>query len=207
MRRLGRALMALAGVILCVSAHAGEPELEQASVEVRGLVHWASASRDPGGRPFAVVDKKAARLYVFEAGGRLAGSTPALLGAALGDRSVPGIGQRPVEQILPHERTTPAGRFDSEPGRNLTGEHVVWVAYDDGVAIHRLRPGDSYAPRAARLASGGGEDNRVSLGCIVVPEAFYDTVVRPVLGQRRGVVYVLPDTEPLHQVFTSWSVG
>jgi hypothetical protein len=206
MRWMGRALGALAGVLLCVaSAQAGE--LASASDEVRGLVQWVSANRDHGGRPFAVVDKKGARLYVFDARGRLAGSTPALLGAALGDRSVPGIGRRPVDEILPHERTTPAGRFDSEPGRNLTGEHVVWVDYHDGVAIHRLRPGASYAPRVARLASGGGEDNRVSLGCIVVPGDFYDAVVRPVLGDRRGVVYVLPDTEPLQQVFGNWSAG
>lgn len=202
-----RARGALSGVLLClaISAQAGGPAADRglagASADVRGLVHWVAASGDRGDRPFAVVDKKAATLYVFDAAGRLAGRTPALLGVARGDESAPGVGLLRPEQIPLHQRTTPAGRFASQPGRNLDGEHVVWVDYDTAIAIHRLRPGASYGPRSARLASGGGDDKRVSLGCIVVPEAFYDGVVRPVLGQGAGVVYVLPETMPAQRLF------
>lgn len=203
MRFVSRARWALVGAALCVAtaASAQADALMAASAEVRGLLQWAAASRDTGDRAFAVVDKKGGTLYVFRANGTLAGSTPALLGAARGDRSAPGVGLLRPEQIPPHERTTPAGRFASQPGRNHEGEHIVWVDYDASIAIHRLRPGASYAPRSARLASGGGDDNRVSYGCIVVPEAFYDSVVRPVLGQGAGVVYVLPDSVPLERVF------
>lgn len=200
MRFARRALSALAGVVLCLSAQADEG-LSAVGADARSLVQSIAAARDHGGKPFAVVDKKAAALHVFDRAGRLVASTPVLLGAALGDHSVPGIGQRAPAEIAPHERTTPAGRFESEPGRNLDGEHVLWFDYDAGLAIHRLRPGASYAPRGQRLASGGADDNRVSLGCVVVPESFYDAVVRPVLGQGHGVVYVLPDTEPAEQVF------
>jgi hypothetical protein len=175
--------------------------------DVRGLLHTVVATRDHAGRPFAVVDKKGGRLHVFHADGTPAGSTPALLGAARGDDSAPGVGALRPEQIPPHQRTTPAGRFASQPGRNHEREHIVWVDYATAIAIHRLRPGASYAPRAARLASGGSDDNRVSYGCVVVPEAFYDAVVRPVLGQGPGVVYVLPETQPAERVFAGLAAG
>ncbi|MDP1885268.1 MAG: hypothetical protein Q8L17_02275, partial [Polaromonas sp.] len=45
------------------------------------------------------------------------------------------------------------------------------------------------------------DDNRISFGCINLPAGFYDTVVKPALGTRRGVVYVLPETRPLQAVF------
>lgn len=195
-----KALGALAGILLCWSAQALELGAD-ASADARQMLQWVLATADHGGRAFAVVDKKDARIYVVDAQGRLAGATPVLLGAARGDQSVPGIGDRPLDQIRPEERTTPAGRFESEPGRNLSAEHVVWFDYDAGLAIHRVRPGASYGARMQRLASGGGDGKRVSLGCVVVPEMFYDEVIRPVLGQGRGVVYVLPETVPVQRTF------
>ncbi|MCM5681209.1 L,D-transpeptidase [Schlegelella sp. S2-27] len=164
------------------------------STDAQQALHWVQQSGDAQGRPFAVVDKKAAVLFVFSARGQLVGATPALLGLAPGDHTVPGIGARPLSQIKPHERTTPAGRFASEPGLNISGEHVVWVDYDSGFAIHRLRPGASLARRERQLATPTPKDNRASFGCVVVPGTFYDAVVRPVLGSRHGMVYVLPET-------------
>jgi hypothetical protein len=159
------------------------------------------AQADNRGLPYAVVDKKAARIYVHFGDGRLAGSSAILTGLARGDGSVPGIGDRPVNQIRPFERTTPAGRFESEPGRTLTGEDNVWIDYDTAIAIHRLRPGASQARRLAALASPDPSDNRQSYGCVVVPPKFFDEVVKPLLGRSRGVVYVLPDDAPADRLF------
>ena len=166
---------------------------EPASAEVRRTAGQALGGGDAGGRPFAIVDKKSARLYVFHADGRLAGASAALLGLARGDVSPPGIGQRVLSGIAPQERITPAGRFDSEPGRNLKGEAIVWIDYEAAVAIHRLRPAPPAERRPQRLASDSAEDRRISLGCVVVSAEFYDEVVAPLLGRRRGVVYVLPE--------------
>lgn len=171
------------------------------SAEASRVARWAFASRDTAGRPFAVVDKTQARIFVFAARGRLVGSAPALLGSAFGDDSAPGVGQRVLSGIPAAERTTPAGRFDSEPGHNHLGEAVVWVSYDAAVAIHRLRPGNPAERRAQRLATPTPADNRISLGCIVVAEDFYDRVVAPTLGRSRGVVYVLPETRDLGRTF------
>jgi hypothetical protein len=171
------------------------------SAEAVSLVDWVLQSADARGKPFAIVDKRAARLYVFHADGSLAGHTPALLGSTPGDHTVPGVGERAQNgTIRPDERTTPAGRFEAEAGENIKGEHVVWVDYASAFAIHRLRPGFAYGARASRLAAAKAPSMRVSWGCVVVPVQFYQQVVQRVLGGR-SVVYVMPETAPLQKVF------
>ena len=165
------------------------------SGDARRVAEWAFEHRDAQGRPVAVVDKRNARIYVFGADGRLRGTTPVLLGLARGDKSAPGIGEMAGGYIPAGMRTTPAGRFDSEPGHNATGESIVWVDYDAAFAIHRLRPAPAVERRPARLNSDTPDDNRISQGCVIVPGDFFDQVVATTLGRERGVVYVLPDAE------------
>lgn len=176
---------------------AGQP----ASADARYVARWAVDSKDNQKLPFVIVDKRDARIFVFEPGGRMRGTSPVLLGLAPGDQALPGLDKRDLARLEPQARTTPAGRFVSEPGRNLQGEDVVWVDYDAALAIHRLRPSPASERRAERLASAGPEDNRISLGCVVVPVAFYENVVRPALGRSYGVIYVLPETRPAREVF------
>lgn len=193
---------------LGVSGHAQEPSArgadfagEHASDEARYVADWAMDTRDHGHRPFAVVDKKAARIFVFSALGKLLGTAPVLLGLTPGDTGTPGLNKSDLSRLPARERTTPAGRFASEPGRNLKGEDIVWIDYDAALAIHRLRASPASERRAERLASPTIDDNRISLGCVVVPVAFYENVVRPVLGRSPGVVYVLPETRSAREVF------
>jgi hypothetical protein len=214
MLRGGKALCALAAGLCCslpglartlpddeaprreAALHAGADE-DAAARFAQGVLE----SNDHRQRPFVVVDKKQARLVMFAADGRVLGAAPVLLGLQPGDHAVPGVGSKPLSAIRPEERTTPAGRFDTEPGRNLAGERLVWMDYDQGLALHRLRPAPARERRAERLASATPADNRISLGCVVIDPAFYVSVVEPVLGRQRGVVYVLPETQPLAAVF------
>ena len=210
MGRTRRALraVALAAAVGGVSAVQGAPP---AAVEGGGrpavthesgvLAEWVHAARDNAGRPFAIVDKKAASLFLYAADGRLLDATPVLLGMGLGDHSVPGVGDLPPARIPPADRTTPAGRFASEPGRNLDGEAVVWFDYDAGLAIHRLRADAARAARLQRLQSRLPGAQRVSAGCVVVPVAFYESLIEPLLGRRRGVIYVLPEMRSIGDVF------
>lgn len=178
------------------------PDIQRLSPDARYVARWALDSHDNGTMPFVVVDKKDARIYVFEADGGMVGSASVLLGSAIGDQSLPGVGERTQTRTLgPADRTTPAGRFTTTPGRNLEGEQIVWVDYEAAFAIHRVRPGVYYEQRLARLASPSPQDNRVSLGCVVVPVDFYLGVVQPLLGRQRAVVYVLPETQPVRDVF------
>lgn len=99
---LGKAL----GAMLWLGVGLAPAFSAQISAEARQRAKWVLQSGDHRGRPFAIVDKKAASLYVFA--------------------------------------TT-------------------------------------------------AQDNRASLGCVVVPASFYNKVVRRLLGHSRGVVYVLPE--------------
>ncbi len=172
-----------------------------ASGDARLVADWVTESQDNERLPFVILDKRDAKIFVFDAAGRLLDVSPVLLGAASGDDSVVGIGKRPIDQVRPEERTTPAGRFVSSPGKNASGEDVVWVDYDAAVSMHRVRPVDPKERRLERLASNDPAQRRISYGCINVPVAFYERVVRSVMGAGRGVVYVLPETRDVREVF------
>lgn len=174
-----------------------------ASADARYVERWIHEKGDDHGRPFVIVDKKAARIFVFGAGGKLVGESSTILGQSRGDAPVPGAGQKNPSDLLPFERKTPAGRFESQPGRNLHGEPVVWVDYDTGIAIHRVRPGISQMQRQASLATEDPNNKRLSLGCVVVPEEFFWSVVIPTMGHTHGVVYVLPEDEPVQALFVA----
>ena len=178
---------------------AGSP----ASNDARFIANWVLDSGDNWQMSFVIIDKKNTRVYVFNPAGKLLGSAPALLGAAKGDDSVPGIGTRPLAQVLPEEKTTPAGRFLAEPGRNASGEDIVWVDYDAAVSMHRVRPANLAERRLERLASSTTIDNRISFGCVNVPPAFYENVLSPQFNARYGVVYVLPDVKRIGEVFAN----
>ena len=171
------------------------------SKDARAVRDWVRQSSNNAQLPFVLVDKRSAAIHVFDAAGVLQGSSAALVGLARGDHSVPGIGERPISQIAPHERTTPAGRFLSEPGRNLKGEDIVWIDYDDALSLHRVRPSVPTERRLQRLASSTAADNRISFGCVNLPGWFYDRFVAPTLGQQAGVVYVLPETQSAAEFF------
>ena len=198
MLRTRRALAAaLLGLACATSVHVAAAGYKAPAIsqDTRELAGWVARAGDNGAKPFAIVDKKAAHLYVYDAAGKLLGDSPVLLGQAPGDDIAPGVGEHAQQGAVPfNERTTPAGRFEAEPGINNTGEQVVWVDYDSAFAIHRLRPGRGFRDREARLASTDMAQRRASSGCVVVPERFYVDVVLRVLGESPSVVYVLPDS-------------
>jgi hypothetical protein len=193
----GRLLLAASG-LLCVTLCQAAPDFAgaPASDDARFAAERVLDANDNRGLPFAIVDKREARIYVFERSGRLIGASAVLLGSTFGDRVVPDAELRVPGQPGFDERTTPAGRFASEPGRNDKGEAIVWIDYQASLAIHRLRPAPAAQRRPERLASRTAKDKRISLGCIVVPVDFYESVVGPSLGRGRGVVYVLPESRP-----------
>lgn len=192
-KALGAALLAAS------AAHAGAAPL---AGETRQLHDWVVKARDHHGLPFAIVDKKHAKLFVFDGHGRLKGLSTVLLGQAVGDDSAPNVGEHAQEgYVPPKERTTPAGRFESKPGITTSGDHNVWLDYESAFAIHRVRPGRSYKPRIARLKSPDPALHRVSYGCVVVPPKFFQQVVQRWLGKGSGVVYVLPEQASAAEVF------
>jgi hypothetical protein len=174
---------------------------ETASKDARRLAQWVVDSGDNGVQHFVILDKRNARVYVFDPSGKLTGVSPVLLGYAAGDDSAPGIGAKAVADVKPQERTTPAGRFVAARGRNTLQEDVVWVDYDAAVSMHRVRATNPKERRLERLASPTPSDNRISYGCINVPVSFFEGVLWPIFQAQPGVVYVLPELKPLTDVF------
>ena len=173
----------------------------EASSDLRHMANWIARSGDHAAMPFVVIDKRAAHLYVFDAQARLLDHTAVLLGSAQGDDSVPGIGDKAIADVLPEERTTPAGRFAGQRGLNIDGEDVVWVDYDAAVSMHRVRANNPKEHRLQRLATETADDNRISYGCINIPASFFDAHIAPTFATQRAAVYVLPEQKSLQTVF------
>ncbi|MBC5781370.1 L,D-transpeptidase [Ramlibacter sp. USB13] len=177
-----------------------------ASPEVVHIANWASYTRNPGGRGFVVIDKKQARMYVFDRSGKLKGNSQVLLGKAVGDTSAPGVGNKPLAQLKESEKTTPAGRFLALPGKNMRGDDIIWIDYNAAVSMHRMHSVSASEKRADRMASETPDDNRISNGCVNVPPSFYNKVLRPTVLKQGAYVYVLPETRTPQQMFGSYDV-
>lgn len=174
---------------------------EIASADAVQVADWVLNSGNNRHLSFVIIDKKNAKAFVFHPDGQLRGAAAVLLGEAIGDDSVPGIGERALSTILPEERTTPAGRFVARLDRNLQGKDILWVDYGAAISLHRVVTGNPKERRGKRLATPSSLDNRISYGCINVPVVFFNNVVTPAFKNTKGIVYILPETRPLLHVF------
>lgn len=169
---------------------------------VARVADWIAASGDNGSLPYAIVDKKAAALLLFNAKGKRVAKVPVLIGVAVGDDATPGVGSKNLAEIGPAEKTTPAGRFLARYGLAGGRQRVLWVDYATSVALHPIPPTASKKERRRqRMLSPTPEDNRITFGCINVPVAFYGKDLQPLFRRKGGYVYVLPDTKPIEEVF------
>lgn len=187
------------------SAPAPPPDGRDAAVSSAAseVTAWIRQTADNQGLPFLIVDKVNAQVLVFDPEGLLLGTAPALLGLTHGDVSPPGVGDRPLSAIGPADRITPAGRFVASMGENLGGKGILWIDYAAALSLHAVittRPADR---RLQRLATATPQDNRISFGCVNVPARFYEEIVRPAFTGTVGIVYILPESGALSDVFFS----
>lgn len=181
-------------------------EGESVSQDVQQVADWVVDSGDNRRLPFVIIDKTNAKVFVFYPEGRLRGSAPVLLGLERGDDSVPDIGKRAMSDIRPEERITPAGRFIASLGRNYHGKNVLWVDYAAAVSLHPVVTNRPEERRLQRLATPTPQDKRISYGCINVPLKFFKNFVQPAFTGTNGVVYVLPETRSIREVFAMYDV-
>jgi hypothetical protein len=204
----GRARLAWVRLVLaalCASGAGSAASVDfgdhDASPELRHVAQWIGESGDNAGLPFMLIDKVSARVFVFDATGRLQGHEAALLGSARGDRTAAGIGDLSLSAIRPEDRTTPAGRFVAHLDKDIKGRSVLLIDYDASIALHPVVPGTARERRAERLSSKSPDDNRISFGCINVPPSFYQSVVAPAFRKTAGIVYILPETSAAKDLF------
>ena len=220
---MSKLLPVLAGVTLMATATAAAPAVKgkarpkptpaavaapvpqvvvAASADAQRVADWIATSGDNRALPYAIIDKTAASLILYDGKGKPLGQVPVLIGIATGDDATPGVGSKKLGEIGPAEKTTPAGRFLARFGYAAGRQKVLWVDYTNSVAIHPI-PADaaSAEQRTKRMLSPEAEDNRITFGCINVPRAFYGKAIRPAFSRKGGYVYVLPDTRPMEEVF------
>lgn len=210
-----RSILATLGLLAASSATAAEgPRIappvqpaEQArhalTADAQSFAAWVTRTGDNGAAPFLIIDKRAAVVFAFDREGGLVGGGPALLGLARGDIAPPDIGSRPLSRIGPADRITPAGRFEAAQGVNLQGKSVLWIDYDAALSLHPVVAGVPADRRRERLASVSAGDNRISYGCINVSPGFYTGVVGPLFAASIGIVYILPETRSIKDVFVA----
>ncbi|MEJ7934703.1 hypothetical protein WG907_10590 [Sphingobium sp. AN558] len=176
----------------------GEPSRSEMAARV---ADWIAATGDNRSLPYVIVDKRAARAFLFDAKRTYRADVPILIGRAIGDEASPGIGKKSLAEIGPAEKTTPAGRFLARFGFAAGKQSVLWVDYATSVALHPIPAGNPKERRRARMLSPGIDDNRITFGCINVPLVFYNKSVRPLFRKKGGYIYVLPDTKSPEEVF------
>ena len=180
------------------------PRGQEVSATVIALAGWVVATKDSEGYPFAIIDKAAAQVLVFDGDGRARGAAPVLLGSAIGDHSAPGIAGLALREIPGKDRTTPAGRFVGGFGPSIDAGRVLWVDYDSSVSLHPTATDVPSERRPQRLASPSPKDNRITHGCINVAPDFYDQVVKPTF-ERGGVFYILPEKASIAETFPAFA--
>lgn len=179
---------------------------EHPSPDVQLMANWVVSTGDAGKHAFILVDKKNPRVYVFSPDGRLKDSAPALMGQAHGDTLLPGTADLSLAQMRPEDKITPTGRFVADPGQSADDSDVIWVDYDAGISMHRVRPKVAAERRLERLASLTTDDNRISFGCINLPVSFYEDVAKPTVARYGAVIYVLPEVKTVQEVFGAYDV-
>lgn len=201
---LNRTILGMLAIMGCMWTQplSASPSARTLTTDAAELLNWVARARDNNGLPFMIIDKRQAHVWVFDRTGKLHGDAPVLLGVARGDDTAPGVGDKKLSEIKTEERTTPAGRFVAEIGTNARGEDVVWVDYDAAVSMHRVLTTNAKEQRARRLETPTPKDNRVSYGCINVPEDFFEYMLNTTVRTGNSVVYVLPETRPLRSVFS-----
>jgi hypothetical protein len=169
--------------------------------DAKNLSEWIVSSGDHQQLPFIIVDKRAAKVFLFMADGNLHASSAALLGIAVGDDTAPSVGQKKLSDMSLDERTTPAGRFVADIGLDLKNSEILWVDYDSGLSLHTVVTSVASERRTQRLASERPADLRITYGCINVSGQFYQEFVYPTFKNTNGIVYILPEVHSIGKVF------
>jgi hypothetical protein len=199
------ALAALSLLLACNAGWAAEAKAPDAfatpAPDAQRVADWIAGSRDNSNLPYLVIDKANARVFAFDAKGKLQGSAPVLLGMARGDRLTVS-NETAVDDIPEDERVTPAGRYLSRLALDSHGKELLVIDYEAAISLHPVVTNKPAERRVERLNTATVQDNRISHGCINVPTAFYSSVVSPTFAHTKGVVYILPEMEPASALFS-----
>ena len=151
------------------------------SAGARQMAGWAIRTNDHRGLPFVVIDQTHARLFAFDALGRLAASAQILsdpVGAA---------------------GWAPAGRLVADTRRSARLGTIVWANDHDVLWVDPAPPNDDDRfPIAAAFHHHAGR-------ALHVPSEFYREHLHA-LRQQASIAYVLPGEPEMHRSSRSYAV-
>lgn len=187
------------------NSHAKDSEgidIDFASEEVQKTVSWVKKNKDNRKLPYAIIDKKNAHIFVFDAKSKIVDHGPVLLGIAKSDKIDPKTLNARLSSIGKKDRVTPSGRYVSVFGPDHRGKDVLWVDTKYAVGLHPVAnvPGQR---RKTRLNSTTSADNRITWGCINVSKPLFKNVLTPLFKPKAGIVYILPEAAPIEQLLAS----
>lgn len=191
-------------LILFIENIYGFAALRSSSIEVSdkdAVLCMIMNKRDNEGMPFIIIDKKAARLYLYDKNGEIVDESPVLLGMGVGDVFPKEMHGKPISQIDEKLRITQAGRFMAQIGYDKKNKKLIWVDYETKLAIHEVVNVLSQN-RMERLNSPSIQDNRITWGCINVPNEIF-TKINNIFINGKGYVYIVPEIFPCCEVFKS----
>lgn len=181
-----RANILIATVSLAIAGYLAEPVSVRAEANVaphEAVNHYIQTNRDTQGKPYIIADKTKGELYLYTGDGVLQTTTPALFGKEIGDTT---------------GKVTPAGKYPltystvETEGYGGTAQVMGEVSDPNNVlAIHRVYTKYPSEKRQARLDSKTADDNRISHGCINVPNDFFNQYLDKPFD---GYIYVIPET-------------
>jgi hypothetical protein len=191
-------MMALALVNSLAQCAENRTELSHDS---KNLADWVVDSGDNQGLPFIIVDKREAMVFMFLPDGGFYKASPALIGTTIGDDISPGVGQKKLSEVGIEERTTPAGRFESQLGTSPNKSELLWIDYESGVSMHPVVTSNASEHRLERLSGTKISARRITYGCVNVSSHFYTEAVHPTFKNTSGIVYILPEVHSIKMVF------
>lgn len=171
------------------------------SHESKNLAYWVIDSGDNQNLPFIIVDKREAMVFMFLSDGGFYKASPALIGTTIGDDISPGVGQKKLSDIGIEERTTPAGRFESQLGTSPNKSELLWIDYESGVSMHPVVTSNASEHRLERLSGTNISARRITYGCVNVSSHFYTEAIHPTFKYTSGIVYILPEVHSIKTVF------
>ncbi len=177
-------------------------DIDFASDEVQKTVSWVKKNKDNQKLPYAIIDKKNAHIFVFDAKSKIVDHGPVLLGIAKSDKIDPKTLNARLSSIGKKDRVTPSGRYISVFGPDHRGKDVLWVDTKYAVGLHPVAnvPGQR---RKTRLQSATSADNRITWGCINVSKPLFKNVLTPLFKPKAGLVYILPESAPIESLLAS----
>lgn len=163
---------------------------QSVTADANAVNNYVQENNDTNGKPYVVADKRGGVVYLYDGEGNLINESPALFGREVSDATT--------------TNSTPAGKFklsyiptdQAGYGGSVQGFATQGTDKDTGatrvLALHRVWTQNPAQNRTARLTSKTTGDNRISNGCINVPNDFYNANLD---GNFDGFIYVIPETD------------